>query len=128
MSSKVSLVARLLLGLVFTVFGLNGFLNFLPAPPLSGPEGEFLGAMVKTGYFFPIVKLIEVICGVLLLSGFFVPLALILLAPIVFQIFFFHLFLNGIAATPMAVVLIICGVIVAYSRKENFAGVLKAKG
>lgn len=127
MFNKVALIARFLLGLIFTVFGLNGFLNFLPAPPLSGPEAEFLGAMIKTGYFFTIVKLIEVISGILLLVGFYVPLALILLAPIVFQIFFFHLFLNGIAATPMAIILIILGLIVAYSKKENFVGVLKAK-
>ncbi len=128
MLNKIAFAFRILLGLVFTIFGLNGFLNFLPSPSLTPAEGEFLGAMVKSGYFFPIVKLLEVACGLLLLSGFFVPLALILLAPIVFHIFFFHLFLNGIAATPMAIVLIACGLVVAYSRKENFAGVLRAKG
>ncbi len=128
MLNKIALGFRLVLGLVFTVFGLNGFLSFLPAPALSPAEGEFIGAMIKTGYFFTIVKIIEVVCGLLLLSNFFVPLALILLSPIVFQIFFFHLFLNGIAATPMAIVLIIAGITVAYSRKESFVGVLRAKG
>lgn len=127
MIHKIALVARILLGLMFTVFGINFFIPFLPTPPSTPAEGAFLTAMFNTGYFFPVLKTLEVVTGLLLLANLFVPLALILLAPIVFQIFFFHLFLNGIAATPMAIVMIALGVIVAYSRKESFASILKAK-
>ncbi len=87
-------VGRVLLGLVFFVFGLNGFLNFLPQPS-TVPEGAlaFGGALVKTGYMFPLIKGTEVIVGVLLLSNRFVPLALAIIAPVIVNILAFHAFL-----------------------------------
>ena len=87
-------VARCFLGLVFFVFGLNGFLNFIPMPPPEGPSGDFLGAMVKTGYLLQLVKTTEVTCGALLLANRFVPLALVMLAPVLVNITFFHAFLT----------------------------------
>jgi len=87
--------ARILLGLVFFVFGLNGFLQFLPAPPHPGPAGAFLGALAATGYMFPLIKGTEVLAGLLLLSNRAVPLALVLLAPIVVNIVAFHAILEG---------------------------------
>jgi putative oxidoreductase len=127
MLPKIALVARILLGLIFTVFGINFFIPFLPQPPLVGRELEFITALFKTGYIFPIIKTIEVSCGILLLANYFVPLALILLTPIVLNIFFFHFFLNGIGAAGMGIVMIVLGVTIAYSRKESFAAILKAK-
>src|SRR5882762_582358 len=83
-SRHLPTAARILLGFIFLIFGLNGFLNFLPQ---SGniPEAAlaFAGALMKTGYMFPLIKGTEVIVGVLLLSNRFVPLALALVAPIV---------------------------------------------
>ncbi|MBY0472605.1 DoxX family membrane protein [bacterium] len=98
------MIARILFGLIFFVFGLNGFLQFMPTPPPPEAAASFFGAMMQTGYFFPLLKATEIICGILLLSGSFVPLALVVLAPIILQIFFFHLFLapSGLA---MAVIL-----------------------
>jgi hypothetical protein len=99
---------RILLGLVFFVFGLNGFLNFLPQSA-NMPEGAlaFAGALLKTGYMFPLIKGTEVIAGALLLSNRFVPLALALIAPIVVNIFAFHAILApsgiGLAALVVAV-------------------------
>lgn len=92
--SKLTLSARILLGLVFFVFGLNGFLNFIP-PPETLPEDmmTFMNGMLVTKYFFPLVKGTEVICGALLLLGTFVPLALIVLAPIILNIFLVHAFM-----------------------------------
>src|SRR5689334_1283698 len=91
---KLPLIARLLLGLIFFVFGLNGFLNFIPTPA-DMPEKlkAFSGGLMAAGYFFPLLKGTEVICGLLLLTGRFVPLALVVLAPIVLNIFLTHLFL-----------------------------------
>ncbi len=88
--------ARVALGLIFTVTGLNGFLNFLPAPA-SMPEGAiaFAGALMKTGYLFPLLMGTQIVAGVLLLSNRFVPLALALLAPLVVNIVAFHVFLSA---------------------------------
>ena len=67
-------IARVVLGLVFFVFGLNGFLHFLPQPPHEGVSATFLGGLAASGYFFPLLKGTEVITGALLLAKRFVPL------------------------------------------------------
>jgi uncharacterized membrane protein YphA (DoxX/SURF4 family) len=92
LSSKLPTIARLLLGLVFFVFGLNGFLHFLPQPPPPAGALGFVGGLASAGYFFPLLKGTEVLAGTLLLAGF-VPFALTLLAPIIVNIVAFHAFL-----------------------------------
>ncbi len=88
------LAARVVLGLLFLVFGLNGFFNFLPMPnTMPEPAMAFAGALAKTGYMFPLIKGTEVLAGILLLAGCAVPVALLILAPIVLNIVLFHLFL-----------------------------------
>lgn len=86
---------RVLLGLIFFVTGLNGFLNFLPQPSTPLPAGAvaFAAALQQTGYLFPLLMGTQVIVGALLLSNRFVPLALALIAPIVVNILAFHVFL-----------------------------------
>src|SRR4051794_19325889 len=91
-SGKLPTVARVLLGGVFLIFGLNGFFHFLPQPPAPPRAMAFAGALFATGYFFPLLKATEVAAGALLLAGF-VPIALTLLAPIVVNIVAFHTFL-----------------------------------
>jgi uncharacterized membrane protein YphA (DoxX/SURF4 family) len=122
---KVPMIARYLLGLIFFVFGLNGFLNFLPAPPLAEAGLKFIMALVETGYLMPLVKGIEVFAGALLLAGYFVPLALLLLAPIVVNILLFHTILSP--GAPLPLIILALGVIVAYDRKEAFKSVLRMK-
>jgi uncharacterized membrane protein YphA (DoxX/SURF4 family) len=97
---------RVLMGLIFFVMGLNGFLNFLPQPSTM-PEGvvAFAGALTKTGYLGPLVMGTQVIVGVMLLSNLFVPLALALIAPIVVNVFAFHAFLWPSTGGPAVVVL-----------------------
>lgn len=94
MKAYVTTGSRVLLGLIFFVFGLNGFLHFLPQPAL--PEGAmaFLGGLASSGYFFPVLKGTEVISGLLLLTGIAAPVALVILAPISLQIFLFHAILT----------------------------------
>lgn len=123
MRTKVTLAARLVLGLIFFVFGLNGFFHFLPQPPMSGPPADFLGAIIATGYLFPLLKGTEVIAGALLLSGRLVPLALTVLAPIVVNIVGFHLFLAP-SGLPLPLVVVALGVFLAWSYRSAFAGVL----
>lgn len=87
-----TLIARILLGLIFVVFGLNGFLQFLPMPPMPQPAGAFFGALAATGYMIPLIFGWQVVGGVLLLVGM-VPLALLVLAPVILNIVAFHLYL-----------------------------------
>ncbi len=88
------LLARILLGLVFFVFGLMGLFNLAPVPPdLPEKLQAFTNGLMASGYFFPVLKGTEVICGLLLLVGAFVPLALVVLAPIVLNILLVHIFL-----------------------------------
>lgn len=85
-----AMIARYLLGLGFVVFGLNGFLHFIPQPPMPpGPALNYLMALGGTGYMYPIFAL-QFLAGVLLLINRYVPLALTILAPILFNILLFH--------------------------------------
>jgi uncharacterized membrane protein YphA (DoxX/SURF4 family) len=88
--------ARILVGLVFFVSGLDGFLHFLPQPTQLPNEGAlaFAIALMKSGYMFPLIKGTEATVGALLLANRFVPLALVLIAPVVVNIFAFHAFLE----------------------------------
>lgn len=112
--------ARILMGLLFFVFGLNGFLNFVPPPPTPMPAGAvaFAGAMMKTGYLFQMVAATQVIVGVLLLSNRFVPLALALIAPVIVNIVAYHAFLAPSGAGPGIVVAILEGYLAWAYRKS----------
>jgi len=123
---KAAIVARYLFGIVFFVFGLNGFLHFLPQPPMSGPPADFAGALFATGYMFPLIKGTEVIASLLLLSNRFVPLALAMLAPVIVNIVGFHAFLapSGLA---LPFVCLALEVFLAYAYRAAFAPMLQAK-
>lgn len=89
------ITARSVLGLIYFVFGLNFFLHFIPTPPSTGgPADAMAGGLFQSGYFFPMLKGLEVVLGIALLSGLFVPLTLIILMPITLNIFLFHAFLT----------------------------------
>jgi uncharacterized membrane protein YphA (DoxX/SURF4 family) len=118
--NKLKLSARIALGLIFSVFGLNGFLQFIPQPPHPGAAGAFLGALAATGYMFPLIKGTEVIAGLLLLSGRAVPFALTLLAPIVVNIVAFHLFFEP-ATLLLPLFTLAAGVYLAWTEREVFA-------
>jgi len=124
--NKLPTVARYLLGLAFFVFGLNGFLHFLPQPPMSGPPANFAGALLATGYMFPLLKGTEVIASLLLLSNRYVPLALAVLAPVLINIVAFHAFLapGGLA---LPIVLLVAELYLARSYKDAFAPMLHAQ-
>ena len=94
MKAKALSVARYIFGLALFIFGINGFLNFMPVPPMAPEAGALLGAFAKTGYFFPLIKTIETVVGLLLLVNLFVPLALVLITPVLVGITTIHLFLN----------------------------------
>ena len=97
--------SRIILGLIYFVFGLNFFFQFLGAPPpASGAAESFTTGLFMTGYFFPMMKVIEVVLGFALIAGVYVPLALVVLMPITVNILLFHLFLTDNAIMSIVMV------------------------
>lgn len=123
---KLPTAVRLLQGAAFFTFGLNGFLHFLPNPPMPAAAGGFLGALVATGYLFPLIKSTEVLTGALLLSNRYVPLALALIAPVLVNILAFHLFLAP-AGLALPLVLLATELYLAWSYRKAFAPMLAAR-
>lgn len=124
-NTKLILGARILLGLIFTIFGLNGFLGFMPMPPMPESAGAFLGALAATGYMFPLIKGFEVLSGLMLLSGFQVPLALLFLAPISINIFLFHFILTGPSTAGLGALILALIGILAYGYWERYQGIFR---
>jgi uncharacterized membrane protein YphA (DoxX/SURF4 family) len=118
----VTLIARLLLGLIFVVLGLNGFLNFLSMGPMpSGLAGQFMGALILSHYFW-VVAALQIAGGALFLVNRFVPLGLVLLGPVIVNIILYHVFLN-LTGAPLAAVVVILWGIVFYSHRQYFSGI-----
>jgi len=118
-----STISRLLLGLVFTMFGLNGFLNFFspgPVPPLAG---QFFGVLVQSHYM-DVVLVVEIIGGLALLLNRMTPLALTLLGPVIFNILLFHITMAP-AGLPPALFVTILWLVVAYRVRAAFAGLFQ---
>jgi putative oxidoreductase len=119
------LVARILLGLAFVFFGLNGFLNFLHAPTPPGPAGQYMTLMGET-FHMKFVFLVQLVGGVLMLSGQFIPLALVLLGPVLVNILLFHISLQP-AGLPPGVFLTVLWFVVFYGVRSAFAGIFAQK-
>jgi len=121
-----ALIARILLGLVFVVFGLNGFLLFIPMGPLpSGAAGQFLSALGESHYVF-VVSALQLAGGVLLLVNRYVPLALTLLGPVIANIFLYHLLMDR-RGLPMAIAVVALWGILAFRHRQNFSGLFVQK-
>jgi uncharacterized membrane protein YphA (DoxX/SURF4 family) len=118
-------VARIVMGLLFLVTGLDGFLHFIPQPSTPIPEGAmaFAGAMVKTGYLFQLVKGTEFVVGALLLLNRFVPLALVLIAPVIVNIVAFHAILAP-SGLPTALVILALEVYLALAYRKAYQPML----
>lgn len=121
-------VARVLLGAPLVVFGLNGFLNFIPPPPTPLPEGAmaFLGALAETGYMLQLIGLTHLTVGVLLLINRFVPLALALFAPFMVNSIAFHSFLER-SGLPVAIGFLILELYLVWKYREAYRPMLKAR-
>ena len=119
------LIARILLGLIFLTFGLNGFLHFIPMPPPSGLAAQFAGALFVSQYMVP-VFLLQITGGVLLLANRFVPLALTLLGPVLVNILLFHLLLEP-SGLPLALLVTVLWLLVFSSARQAFAGLFQTR-
>ena len=119
-----TIVIRVLLGLMFTVFGSNAFLQFMPMPELTGYPAQFIGSMASSGYIYAIGAL-QVLGGLLLLIGRYVPLGLTLLGPIVVNIVLYHIFMD-MSGMPMAIVVAVLSLFLVWRNWDAFAGLLRA--
>jgi putative oxidoreductase len=118
-----TIIVRLLLGLAFTVFGLNFFLNFIPQPPPPpGLAGDYIKVMAASHYLYA-VGAMQLLSGLLLLIGRFVPLALTILAAILFNIWAFHLTMAPAGLGPAVIATILWGFLI-WQYRGRFAGIL----
>ena len=123
---QAQLIVRILLGLLVLIFGLNKFLQFMPMPPLPEAAGEFMGALVNSGYLMVLVAVVEIITGIMLLINRFQALALVILFPVLLNAFWFHLFIDpaGIAGAFIAMAM---NHFLFFANKEAYKPMLKFK-
>jgi putative oxidoreductase len=121
----VSTIARYLAGVIFLVFGLNGFLNFIPLPPPVGAAAQFMGALY-TSHFHIVIFSFQVIAAVLLLVNRYVPLAVAVLAPVIVNILFFHA-LMAPSGLPLALFVAILWVVIFVDVRPAFAGLFQRR-
>jgi uncharacterized membrane protein YphA (DoxX/SURF4 family) len=120
-----STISRILLGLLFTVFGLNGFLHFIPMQSPTGVAGQYMGALFVSHYL-AVVFLLELVGGLLLLANRFVPLGLLLLGPVLVNILLFHSTMAP-EGLPMALVTTALWLVVFFGVRKAFTGVFLQK-
>jgi putative oxidoreductase len=119
------LISRILLGLIFVFFGVNGYLNFLHAPMPTGQAGQYLGVMFGSFYMY-FVSLVQLVGGVLLLSGQFIPLALVLLGPVLVNILLFHISFQP-SGLPPGILSTVLWFIIFFGYRRAFAGIFAQK-
>ena len=119
-----TVIARLLLGLAFTVFGLNFFLNFIPAPPPEpGLASDFFKVFIASGLAH-VIGAVQLISGLMLLIGRFVPLALTMLAAMIFNILASHILMAPAGIGP-GIVVALLEIFLVWSYRDRFAGILR---
>ncbi len=120
------IVARILLGLLFFVFGLNGLHPFMPNPPAPPAAAAFFGALLATHYMFFLIFATQVVGGALLLLGVAVPFALVILAPVIVNILGFHIFLSP-DLLPLALVVAAIELFLAWNYRAAFAPLFSSR-
>lgn len=125
MKNKIFLGIQVIAGLMLVVFGLNGFLQFIPMPQPPVEMGKYLGALFATGFIFPIVSIVELLAGLAFLINRFAPLMAVILMPIMLNAFLSHLFLDleGIGGS---MILLIATIIVMLKNKDRYKEIFKA--
>src|SRR3981081_2618728 len=119
-----SAIARYLVGVIFLVFGLNGFLNFIPPPPPGGVAGQFMGALYASHYLW-VIFAFQVVAAILLLANRYVPLAVAMLAPVIVNILVFHA-LMAPSGLPLALLVAVLGALIFVDGRRAFAGLFQS--
>jgi putative oxidoreductase len=120
-----STISRYLLGVIFLTFGLNGFLHFIPMPPPAGVAGQFFGALFVSRLYVVIFAL-QIVPAILLLVNRYVPLALTILAAIIFNILSFHIFMAP-AGLPLAIFVAVLWVVAFINVRQAFSGLFQSR-
>jgi putative oxidoreductase len=121
----VSTIARYLAGVIFLIFGLNGFLNFIPLPPPGGIAGQFMGALY-TSHYLMVIFAFQVIAAILLLINRYVPLAVAILAPVIVNILSFHA-LMAPSGLPLALFVTVLWALVFVDVRPAFDGLFRSR-
>ena len=120
------LIARILLGLLFLIFGSNGFLNFIPQPPMPDTPATRFAMLLITAHYMYVVCAIMVVSGLLFLIGRYVPLALVLIGPVIVNILLYHILLAPATIGPGALAAVLW-FIVFFHVRSAFSGIFQAK-
>lgn len=116
------LITRIVLGLIYLVFGFNFFLHFIPLPAMPGPGGDFESALFKAGYFFPFMKVIEIVTGIALLINKYTAFFVLIIFPVTVNIFLFHAFLGPEGLT-MALPMLLINLFLGYAYRKYYTGI-----
>ena len=119
------IIVRILMGLLFLFASIVVLFKLAPQPELEGKVKIFMDGITATGYLMPLIKITELVCGIAFISGRFVPLATVVIAPVVVNIFLFHAFVDP-QGLPVAVLLVLGNIFLAYANWNKFRPVLEA--
>jgi putative oxidoreductase len=120
------IIVRTLMGLLFLFASIVVLFNLVPKPELTGAVKTFNDGMDAAPYFLPVLKVTELLSGIAFVTGRFVPLATVVIAPVIVHIFLFHLFLDT-TGLPVAIFLVLANIFVAYYYRSSYKGLLEAK-
>ncbi|MEN7547973.1 DoxX family membrane protein [Rapidithrix thailandica] len=126
MKRKIEIGLRIVMGLIYFVFGLNKFFGFIPLPEMPEAEANFIGALIATGFMFPLIAIVEIATGALLLAGRFVYAAAVVAMPVTLIIFLTHAFLAP-SSIALTIVLLIANLYILLNRKEQLQAILAVK-
>lgn len=121
-----TIIVRVLMGLLFLFASITVLFNLFPQPELTGKVKTFMEGVNATGYLLPLIKITELLCGIAFVIGRFVPLATVVIAPIIVNIFFFHVFVDT-SGLPVAIFLVLANIFLAYANWDKFKPLLEAK-
>lgn len=122
------IIVRVLLGALFVFSAVVVLFNIpMQQPKLGEAATSFMTGLAATGYFMKLLKITELVCGLLLIVNRWAPLATVMLFPISLNIFFFHAFLTEPKEIPMSVVILLANLFLAYAYRKNYSGLLSAK-
>jgi putative oxidoreductase len=122
---KAVIIVRVLIGLLFLFASVPVLLNLFPQPELTGNTKIFMDGVSASKYLMPLIKITEMLCGLAFVSGYFVPLATVVIAPVVVNIFFTHVFMD-MSGLPVAITLVLANIFLAYAHRDKFRPVLEA--
>ena len=125
MKQKIAYTVQILAVVMLLIFGANGFLQFMPMPPMPEAMAGYMGALFQTGFIFPIVGIVEIIVGLAFVSNKFVALMAVILMPVMINAVLAHLFLDPAGVGGSAVILLLT-IIIMFNHKEQYALMMRA--